>query len=119
MIYSSAFEWEEHPVRVRVLRWIVISSTDRKRVSGFDSPAIATFGILPVWAPDESGLDHVVTQSGVSNIWRQPLTGGPPEQITYFSTGKIFSFAWSPDGRWLSLASGVNRSDVVVMSRQP
>ena len=76
-------------------------------------------GTLPAWAPDESGLDFIVARSGVSNIWRQPLTGGPPVQITHFSTGRIFSFAWSPDGRWLSLASGVNRSDVVLMSRQP
>jgi eukaryotic-like serine/threonine-protein kinase len=119
LIYYSAFEWEEHPVRVRVLRWIVISSTNQKRLSGFDSPTIATLGTLPVWAPDESGLDYVVTRSGVSNIWRQPLTGGPPVQITHYSAGKIFSFAWSPDGRWLSLATGVNRSDVVLMSRQP
>ena len=119
LIYYSAFEWEERQVRLRVLRWIVISSTDQKRLFGFDSPTIATLGTLPVWAPDESGLDYVVTRSGVSNIWRQPLTGGPPVQITHYSAGKIFSFAWSPDGRWLSLATGVNRSDVVLMSRQP
>ena len=55
----------------------------------------------------------------MSNIWRQPLTGGPPVQITHFRTGEIFSFAWSPDGQWLSLGSGLNRSDVVVMSSQP
>jgi hypothetical protein len=42
-----------------------------------------------------------------------------PVQITHFSAGKIFSFDWSRDGRWLSLGSGVNRSDVVLMSRQP
>ena len=119
LIYYSTFEWEERPVRVRVLRWIVISSTDLKRLFGLDAPSVATLGMLPAWAPDESGLDYVVTRSGVSNIWRQPLTGGTPVQITHFSTGRIFSFAWSPDGRWLSLASGVNRSDVVLMSRQP
>ena len=38
LIYYSAFEWEERPVRVRVMRWIVISSTDQKRLSGFDAP---------------------------------------------------------------------------------
>ena len=27
-----------------------------------------------------------------------------------------FSFAWSPDGKWLSLASGASRSDVVLIS---
>ena len=119
LTYYSAFEWEERPVRVRLMRWIVISSSDQKRLFALDAPRAATVGIFPVWAPDESGLDYVVTRNGVSNIWRQPLTGGPPVQITHFSAGKIFSFAWSPDGRWLSLGSGVNRSDVVLMSRQP
>ena len=119
LIYYSTFEWEERPVRLRVLRWIVISSTDLKRLFRLDSPSTATLGLQPVWAPDESGLDYVVTRGGVSNIWRQPLTGGPPVQITHFSAGKIFTFAWSPDGRWLSLASGINRSDVVLMSGQP
>jgi len=31
----------------------------------------------------------------------------------------IFSIAWSRDGQWLSLASGINRSDVVLMTREP
>ena len=118
LIYYSTFEWEQGPPRVRVLRWKVVSSTDLKRLFSLDAPS-ATPGILPIWAPDDSGLDYVVTRNGVSNIWRQPLTGQPPVQITHFTTGKIFSFAWSPDGRWLSLASGVNRSDVVLMSNEP
>jgi eukaryotic-like serine/threonine-protein kinase len=119
LIYYSTFEWEKVPVPLRVLRWIVMSSTDHKRRFVLDAPSIGTLGTLPAWAPDESGLDYVVTRGGVSNIWRQPLTGGPPVQITQFRTGKIFSFAWSPDGRWLSFASGVNRSDVVLMSHEP
>jgi Tol biopolymer transport system component len=74
---------------------------------------------LPVWAPDESGLDYVVTRNGVSNIWRQPLTTrGQRVQITNFNMGQIFSFAWSPDGHWLSLGIGANRSDVVLMSSE-
>lgn len=36
-----------------------------------------------------------------------------------FSVGRIFSFAWSPDGQWLSLGIGAYRSDVVMMSSQP
>jgi WD40 repeat protein len=56
---------------------------------------------------------------GVSNIWRQLLTGGPPMQITHLSVGRIFTFAWSPDGRWLSLGIGASRSDVVLMSSEP
>ena len=118
LIYYWTFEWEQQPVRTRVARWIVMSSSERTRLHQFDVPVDATIGMMPVWAPDESGLDYVVTRNGVSNIWRQQLTAAPPVPITNFRTGKIFSFAWSRDGKWLSLGSGANRTDVVVMSRQ-
>jgi hypothetical protein len=119
LIYYSTFEWQERPVRTRVTRWNVVSAVDGKQLFRLHPDASGTFGVQPVWAPDESGLDYVVTRKGVSNIWRQPLAGGPPVQITRFSAGKIFSIAWSRDGRWLSLASGINRSDVVLMTREP
>ena len=115
-VYYAGFEWEEHPVPLRRMRWIVISAPNRQRVFSVERPNDATLSVATVWAPDESGLDYVATRGGVSNIWRQPLNGGLPIQITHFSTGKIFSFAWSPDGKWLSLASGLNRSDVVLIS---
>ena len=119
MIYYSTDALEEGADRNRLDRWVVISSSDQTRLFAVDRTGDATIGMMTNWAPDESGLDYVVTRNGVSNIWRQPLTGGPPVQITRFSAGKIFSFAWSPDGRWLSLGSGVNRSDVVLMSNEP
>jgi DNA-binding winged helix-turn-helix (wHTH) protein/Tol biopolymer transport system component len=119
LIYYSAFEWDQEPVPLRRMRWIVIASTDRRRLYTLNAPADRTVGVAPVWAPDESGLDYVVTRRGVSNIWRLPLAGGPPRQVTQFNAGRIFSFAWSRDGQWLSLGSGANRSDVVLISRQP
>jgi Tol biopolymer transport system component len=129
MIHYTTDALEERSVRdrsttrsgapLRQNRWVVISSSDQKRLFAVDATGDGTIGVMTKWAPDETGLDYVVTRNGVSNIWRQPLTGGPPVQITRFSAGKIFSFAWSPDGRWLSLGSGANRSDVVLMSRQP
>lgn len=100
-------------------RWEIISSSDRKRLFEFAVAGETTIGVMTKWAPDESGMDYIVTRNGVSNIWRQLLTGGAPVQITRFTTGKMFSFAWSPDGRWLSFASGIDRSDVVLMSSEP
>ena len=121
MIYYSSDAVEEGGDRNRPDRWVVISSTDHTRLFAFDIPDDVTPlpGKLPVWAPDESGLDYVVTRNGVSNIWRQPLTTrGQRVQITNFNMGQIFSFAWSPDGHWLSLGIGANRSDVVLMSNE-
>ena len=119
LIYYATDWVEKGADRNRPDRWEVISSSDHTRLFAVDVTGDATGGMMTKWAPDESGLDYVVTRNGVSNIWRQPLTGGPPVQITRFSMGRIFSFAWSPDGRWLSLAMGAYRSDIVLMSSEP
>jgi DNA-binding winged helix-turn-helix (wHTH) protein/Tol biopolymer transport system component len=119
MILYQTDKVEKDADRNRPDRWEVMSSSDRNRLFAFDVKGDGDIGMMTKWAPDESGLDYVVTRNGVSNIWRQKLTGGPPIQITQFSVGRIFSFAWSPDGQWLSLGLGAYRSDVVLMSSQP
>jgi Tol biopolymer transport system component/DNA-binding winged helix-turn-helix (wHTH) protein len=96
-------------------RWVVISANGGKRLYSFDTPVSAGF-FGPSWAPDERGLDYVSGRGGVSNIWRQPLDGGAPKQITHFTSGHIFGFAWSRNGKWLALARGETSSDVVILS---
>jgi Tol biopolymer transport system component len=70
----------------------------------------------PRWAPGSDAVEYVLTRSGVSNIWQQKLTGGPPKQITNFESGLIFDFEWSPDGGQLALTRGSLGSDVVLIS---
>ena len=80
-------------------------------------------GLLVIrWAPDGSGLDYIVTENGVSNIWRQPVTPLPPPSngaavhpVTDFTSGLIFNFAWSADGAKLALARGTLTRDVVLI----
>lgn len=79
----------------------------------FDLPAAAG-GFR--WAREGKALDYVLTRGGVSNIWRQPLAGGPPRQITNFNSGQIFSFDWSRDGKQLALARGTTSHDVILIS---
>jgi serine/threonine protein kinase/Tol biopolymer transport system component len=68
------------------------------------------------WAPDGKALDYLLTRAGATNIWRQPLAGGPPKQITNFKSDLIFFFDWSRDGKQLALARGTTSSDVVLIS---
>ena len=68
------------------------------------------------WAPAGDAVEYASTRNGVSNIWRQKLSGGPPKQITNFESGQIFDFAWSHDGRQLALTRGNESSDVVLIS---
>jgi len=120
LIYYATDAVEDGADRNKHDRWVVMSSTDQKQLFTFDVPTDVTPLPVqwPVWAPDGSGLDYIVTRNGVSNIWRKKLAGGSVEQITHFTMGQIFSFAWSPSGLWLSLGTGANRSDVVLMSNE-
>jgi eukaryotic-like serine/threonine-protein kinase len=79
----------------------------------FDWPASAW---RPRWAPRGEAIEYVLTQNGVSNIWQQRLTGGPPKQVTHFDSGEIFDFEWSCDGRQLAVTRGSESSDVVLIS---
>jgi serine/threonine protein kinase/Tol biopolymer transport system component len=79
----------------------------------FDWPATAG---SPRWAPGGDAVEYVLTKNGVSNIWEQKLTGGPPKQITKFESGLIFDFHWSRDGKQLALTRGSQSSDVILIS---
>ena len=92
---------------------VVMPAEGGKRLYDFKLPA-SSAGLA--WAPDGRGLDYVDTRDGVSNIWGQPLSGGPPKRITDFSSGLIFGFGWSRDGKRLSIARGDVSSDVILFS---
>ena len=68
------------------------------------------------WAPDGRALTYVESRLGVANIWSQPIDGGPPKQLTNFtSPHRIFRHDWSSDGKRLALARGTLTSDVVLI----
>jgi Tol biopolymer transport system component len=68
------------------------------------------------WTPDGSAVLYIDTRDGVSNIWSQPLDGGPPKRVTDFKTDRIFSFDWSKDGKQLALSRGTQTSDIVLLT---
>jgi len=68
------------------------------------------------WSPDGHATDYLLTRGGATNIWRQPLEGGPPKQITNFSSGLIFGFSWSRDGKQFAMARGSRTSDIILIS---
>ncbi len=67
------------------------------------------------WAPDGRGIDFWVTRGGISDMWRQPLSGGPPKQYTHFPSGLINAFAWSADGKTLIVARGTRTADIILL----
>jgi Tol biopolymer transport system component len=69
-----------------------------------------------IWSPDGKALQYLVYRGGGANIWEQPIVGGPPRQVTSFSSKPITSWAWSHDGKQLAILQGRIRTDVVLMS---
>jgi serine/threonine protein kinase len=68
------------------------------------------------WTPDGRAITYINTGKNVSNLWMQPLDDGPPIQLTDFKEYTIYSFAWSPDGKYLAFNRGFQTSDVVLIN---
>ncbi len=68
------------------------------------------------WTSDGRAVAYPVTRGSISNLWAQPLDGGPQKQLTDFRDGLIFDFAWSRGGKQLALSRGLINSDVVLIS---
>jgi eukaryotic-like serine/threonine-protein kinase len=65
----------------------------------------------PRWTPDGRGIAY----PRESNLWVQPLDGGPPHQLTHFTDARtIADFAWSRDGRRLAIARATVTNDIVL-----
>ena len=66
------------------------------------------------WTSDGRAVLYVDNQGGISNLWAQPIDGGPVKQFTQFKSDQIFTYDLSRDGKQLVLARG-NVSDNVVL----
>jgi eukaryotic-like serine/threonine-protein kinase len=83
----------------------------------FDTPASGSIPDNPWWAirwaPGGGGLTYAWSQGSSTNLWLQPIAGGPPHQLTHFPDD-VIAYAWSPDGNRLAVARSTTSSDVVV-----
>jgi serine/threonine protein kinase len=71
----------------------------------------APFNAAVAWTPD----GRSVAYASDGNVWLQPLSGGPPRQLTRFTDRRpIESFAWSRDGKRLALTRSTQTNDIVL-----
>jgi Tol biopolymer transport system component/predicted Ser/Thr protein kinase len=68
-----------------------------------------------VWSPDGQALEYLITTAGVDNIWRQPLAGGKPTQLTRWTSDVVSNFAWSRDGKQLAVVRTATATDILLM----
>jgi serine/threonine protein kinase len=98
-------------------RWrnaVIPASGGVRPVKLFDRPNFRYQQVR--WAPDGRYLSYIGPPAVPSNIWLQPVEGGEPRKLTDFKTDSIYHHAWSRDGKWLALARGTEKVDVVLLT---
>lgn len=94
---------------------IILSAGDGKEVERHPLSPTATWNFGIGWTSDGTGLVYIGTENGVSNIWVQPRDGGKTRQLTNFTSGIIYRYAFSPDGSKIYLARGYPTQDAFLI----
>jgi eukaryotic-like serine/threonine-protein kinase len=69
------------------------------------------------WAPDNRSMVLSDIRTGTPNIWSLPVLGNAPErQLTHSTSGQIWAFHYTRDGKFVAYARGNNQSDVVLFT---
>ncbi len=68
-------------------------------------------------SPDGKWVVFDDVRTGTPNLWALQL-GGEKEQkqLSHFTSGMMWDFKWSRDGKWIAIARGMNPSDVVLFT---
>ena len=75
--------------------------------------ALIIVGFMRVGQPI---FDYIETRDDISNIWSQPLSGGPVKQVINLTSDRIFSYVWSNDGKQVAVTRGAETSDLVLIT---
>jgi eukaryotic-like serine/threonine-protein kinase len=74
-------------------------------------------GDLSTWGPDSRSLVASDIRNGTPNLWKFPLfRETPPEQLTHFDSGMIFTQRFSSDGKFVAISKGSISSDAVLFT---
>lgn len=93
---------------------LAIFSTDTNRIiKQFDVPESAAFDMRPRWTPDGMA---VVYRDGRFGYWRQSLDNQEAERMSELPLERLYTFAWSKDGKQFAFVRGQEIRDVVLIS---
>ena len=121
-------------------RWIAfryVTARPPAPAHGGEEPPTIGIGVLPLdgdgeprvfdlparrpmvqWSHDSTAIDYAAGTFNSSSIWRQPIDGSPARRLLEFPD-RIFSFAWSRDGRTLAVSRGRQLGDAVLIRNLP
>jgi eukaryotic-like serine/threonine-protein kinase len=107
----AAFATLEHSGEHKQMLAVVATDSGQTKRMEFER---FTFG--PVrFSRDGKAVVYPTRESGVDNLWLQPLDGSKGRQITDFTSEHIYDFHWSFDGKQLAMVRGHTDADVVLI----
>jgi eukaryotic-like serine/threonine-protein kinase len=87
-------------------------------VNGSPAKLFPTVRIPVRWSADGKSLLYLMQRGGASNLWRQPIDGGPTVQVTRFADATMFEGAGSTSlNRWAIVRGDTSRDVVLISSR--
>lgn len=70
-----------------------------------------------VWSEGGRSFDYVDNQPDAARIWRQSSDGkGDKKLVLEIPKARVFSFAWSRDGKTLALGRGRSENDAIMLT---
>jgi serine/threonine protein kinase len=97
-------------------RLAVIPFESGSVIKTFEVTASGTVLAVAHWANDGKSILYSVTQNNVTNIWSQPVDGGPAKQVTDFKDMLMTGFVWSRDGKQLACTRGALVRDAILVT---
>ena len=68
------------------------------------------------WMKDGKSIVYVVNKKGIGNLWQQYLDGGEARQLTFFTSNRLFHYAFSADEKEITCARGQVEGYLVLMT---
>jgi Tol biopolymer transport system component/DNA-binding winged helix-turn-helix (wHTH) protein len=91
----------------------LFSMQDARLIARFDPARGATLNNGVQWTADGTAL---VYRDFGEGLWRQAVTGGPPQKLPGVTAKRIYFFDWSRDGRLFAMSYGDESRDAVLIS---
>jgi len=94
---------------------LILSASDGALIKRLKAAEHASLNFGARWTPDGHTLVYIKHNNSVSNLWIQPLDGGEPRELTTFTSGAIYNFAFSADGTRLYISRGNQIHDAIII----
>ena len=68
-----------------------------------------------MWSADAEDFLFINQPNDISNIWSMPIAGGPPKQLTKFTSEFIDHFDVTRDGKRFIVSRSTGGNDIILI----